>query len=302
MLVRIAAALLFLSATAGLQANDRVTDLKTRVFFEAPDFSVTERDLALYLSSGRSASEDLSTKSAAAINQGLSDLYALNVLASEANLDGDLMSDEEKNWIGNFAVINELVKRILQKRLDEAMEGIDLEQIALEEYTANPQKFASPETIVVRTVLLATDCASVDQATQRMSELLVDVDSEDEFIAMVKEHTDDEAAKAAGGLIRVTKGATVKPFEDAAFALTEPGEISEPVVSEFGVHALYLVEREPSRIPKFAEVLPNLLPEIEQRTKNNVLENLRMHGRIHRPDGLIVHQEAIDAFLADLKN
>lgn len=272
------------------------------VFFETPSFSVTERDLALYLSAGGSQDYNLEEKSAAAINQGLSDLYALKVLASEAIAEEDLISPEEMDWIAEFSVINELVKRILQRRLDKAMEDIDIEQLALEEYTANPGRFASPETVVVRTLLLKTECNSVDSATERLMDLLKSVKTEDDFIQAVEQHTEDEAARADGGLIRVTRGSTVRPFEEAAFSMSKLGEISDPVVTEFGVHALYFLERIPRQIPPFSSVKRILMPEVEERTRNNVLEDLRMHGRIHRPDGLIVHQEAIDAFLADLKN
>ena len=275
---------------------------RPKFFFETPTFSVTKRDLELYLSAGRGDASNLRGKSAAAINQGLSDLYALKILATEAAAEEDLISPEELDWIAEFAVINELVKRILQKRLDDTMAGIDIEQIALEEYTANPDRFASLETVVVRTLLLRTDCDSVDTATERLVNLLRGVKTEDEFIQLVEKHTEDEAARADGGLIRVTRGSTVRPFEEAAFSMSKLGEISDPVVTEFGVHALYFLDRIPRRIPPFSEVKTTLVPEIEERTRNNVLDDLRLHGRIHRPDGLIVHQEAIDAFLADLKN
>lgn len=277
-------------------------DNEPQVFFETPAFSVTKRDLELYLSAGGSDASDLREKSAAAINQGLSDLYALKVLATEAVAEEDLISQEELDWIAEFAVVNELVKRILRKRLDDTMAGIDIEQIALEEYTANPDRFALPETVVVRTLLLRPECESVDAATERLMDLLKAVKTEDEFIQAVEEHTEDDAARADGGLIRVTRGSTVRPFEEAAFSMSKPGEISDPVVTEFGVHALYFLERIPRQIPPFSTVKRILMPEIEERTRNNVLDDLRMHGRVHRPDGLIVHQEAIDAFLADLKN
>ena len=46
----------------------------------------------------------------------------------------------------------------------------------------------------------------------------------------------------------------VKPFEDAAFALTEVGQVSEPIQSQFGWHVIKLEEKRQSAPPTFEQV------------------------------------------------
>ena len=46
----------------------------------------------------------------------------------------------------------------------------------------------------------------------------------------------------------------VKPFEDAAFAMTEAGEISAPVETPFGYHIIRFNERVPASQRSFEEV------------------------------------------------
>lgn len=56
-----------------------------------------------------------------------------------------------------------------------------------------------------------------------------------------------QGRSAGGELPWFSAGVTVKPFEDVLYSL-EPGEISEPVRTQFGYHLIYLIEKR-ERIP-----------------------------------------------------
>lgn len=63
-----------------------------------------------------------------------------------------------------------------------------------------------------------------------------------DFAELAREHSKDGSAKQGGDLGWATPGRYVPEFEQALEAL-KPGEISEPVVSRFGVHLIQLLER-----------------------------------------------------------
>ncbi len=63
-----------------------------------------------------------------------------------------------------------------------------------------------------------------------------------DFATLAREHSKDGSAKDGGDLGWATPGRYVPEFEQALEAL-KPGEISEPLVSRFGVHLIQLQER-----------------------------------------------------------
>ena len=69
----------------------------------------------------------------------------------------------------------------------------------------------------------------------------------EDFATVARELSTDEGTAANGGELGwFTREEMVAPFAEAAFAL-EPGEISEPVESEFGWHVIQVQEKDPDR-------------------------------------------------------
>ena len=61
-----------------------------------------------------------------------------------------------------------------------------------------------------------------------------------DFAALAKKYSDDKGTAVKGGeLPWITKGQTVKAFEDVAYSM-KPGELHAPVLSEFGYHIIKL--------------------------------------------------------------
>ena len=64
----------------------------------------------------------------------------------------------------------------------------------------------------------------------------------------------------------------VKPFEDALNQLTQPGNISPPVESQFGLHIIRLDERKAKSIQSYEEIKNKLLSE----ARGGILSEKRM--------------------------
>lgn len=94
-----------------------------------------------------------------------------------------------------------------------------------------------------------------DWARQQATDLRKQIADGALFEELAEQYTMDPSGSSTGGdLGWFGKGAMVAPFETAAFAL-KPGEVSDPVETQFGFHLIKLEERRPSETdPKQEEV------------------------------------------------
>ncbi len=100
-------------------------------------------------------------------------------------------------------------------------------------------------------------------AKAKADTLLVDLKkSPDSFADVAKKNSQDPGSAANGGdLDFFARGAMVKPFEDAAFAM-QKGDISPVVESDFGFHIIRLTDIKAPKQKTFEEMKPEIEAEL----------------------------------------
>lgn len=99
-----------------------------------------------------------------------------------------------------------------------------------------------------------------DEAAQIKTE----IDGGADFTAMAKERSVGPSGPNGGELGWFGTGMMVKPFEDVVILL-EPGEVSDPVETQFGWHVIRLNETRIVEAPALDEVREELASEIQNR-------------------------------------
>jgi peptidyl-prolyl cis-trans isomerase D len=124
--------------------------------------------------------------------------------------------------------------------------GITVPEDDLKKYYAeNASRYTAAEERRARHILIKADKAAAPDVRQkakaRAEALLVEARKNPAgFAELAKKNSDDPGSAVQGGdLDFFGRGAMVKPFEDAAFAM-KPGEISNVVESDFGYHVIQL--------------------------------------------------------------
>ncbi|MBQ2951979.1 MAG: peptidylprolyl isomerase [Clostridia bacterium] len=114
---------------------------------------------------------------------------------------------------------------------------LQADDTALANWTALNANGADPaEIAAAEAAVLASVQPSVDEINARLA-------AGESFASLIPEYTIDtgmmdESAIAAGYELHAQSTGWAEPFQAAAFTLTQVGEISAPVVSDFGVHII----------------------------------------------------------------
>jgi peptidyl-prolyl cis-trans isomerase C len=204
-------------------------------------------------------------------------------------------------WLPDYLLAMERVTRFINVSVDKAMDETDWESEAREYYAGNGEQFQVGESISIRTLLIRTSTRSLEEALAIANSLLTDRLPEQTFESLAEQYSEDEVGRLSGGLMEnVTRGDTVLPFEEAAFSLTQPGQLSPPVVSEFGVHLIQLLDRSPSRKKSFEEVSSEIVAYLKRIRKDEYKTAIQGEARSREPAGYRINETAIDALMKDL--
>jgi peptidyl-prolyl cis-trans isomerase C len=168
----------------------------------------------------------------------------------------------------------ELAEAWLQKLMTD-MPAADYEALAREDYLANPDSYRSPEVLDVSHILSGTE-SRTQAGARELAKTLESRLREDPsvFDDLVAEYSDDPAKVNNGGRYQdMQRGMMVKPFEDAAFTLSAPGAISEPVQTDYGWHIIRLNARSGNELRDFSEVRDEALARAKQKHFEKYREN-----------------------------
>lgn len=159
-----------------------------------------------------------------------------------------------------------------------ATEKISDEELK-KEYEAKAESFMHPAQVRAKHILLQVPenapQEAADKALVEIKALQAQVKRGASFEALAKKFSQDPGSAAKGGeLPWFSAGEMVKPFEDAAKAL-KPGQVSEPVRSQFGWHLIKLEAARPAGKIPFEEAVGEIRKRFaEERSSDRINEIL----------------------------
>ncbi|GAB3031917.1 peptidylprolyl isomerase [Spirosoma pulveris] len=110
-------------------------------------------------------------------------------------------------------------------------------------------------------------------AQERIDKAFAQLQRGDSFEQVCRLVSDDATSKANGGVLPLFEpGRWVPAFEDAAFALSKPGDYSKPVRTNYGWHIIKLIERK--GLDSFTTLAPSLRQRVTTDSRADVLRQV----------------------------
>jgi peptidyl-prolyl cis-trans isomerase C len=104
-----------------------------------------------------------------------------------------------------------------------------------------------------------------------------------DFAALAKEKSKDPGAADGGDLGYFTKDQMVPEFADVAFKMY-PGQLSNPVKTQFGWHVIKLEDKRSKQPPEFEKVKDQIEAFLTRKAQTEFIAKLRQGAKIERLD------------------
>ena len=184
-------------------------------------------------------------------------------------------------------------------RIEASLTPSDADLLAI--YNQNKDSFRTPERVRVQHILLkTTDKPAADDAKikAKADDLLKQIRAGANFGELAKKYSEDDASaknpKNPGELPDwVTRGQTVKEFEDAAFSL-KPGQVSGVVKTQYGYHIIKVLAHEDAHLPTFEEAKSDIAAKWKKQQADAIMQDIsdKAQGELQKDP---LHPEVVAA-------
>lgn len=214
------------------------------------------------------------------------EIKELGLTASNAEVDEAMASVRQQNNITDDAQFAQLLaregytmdsyKEFLRKQIARSrllqMKVTPKVKVSEEDLKAAYAQYARMENedaeVHARHILVAVDPKATPEQVEAARKKAEAIAAEArrpgmDFAALAKARSEGPSAADGGDLGFFRRGVMVPAFEKVAFAL-KPGEVSEPVRTNFGWHILKVEERRAVQPPSYEEMKPKLEAKLRQ--------------------------------------
>lgn len=267
------------------------------ILLESPRVKITGADLEARLQRipEENRSEVLGSK--ARIATLLGDLLVNRTLAKQAREAG-----LDKNPLFRKELELQEEGFIAMKWLDKQVDALKLPSFdarAKELYRLDEKKYEIPAQVHASHILIDTKNRSKGDALERAKEIRGKLLQGGSFEALAEELSDDPSAKKNRGDLGFFEAARmVVPFSKAAFAMSKPGEISEPVYTQFGYHIIKFHELKPAKMRAFEEVKDEIILDLQSKYRQEYRQSLI--NKIKADPSLKLNEKEVDKYYVDL--
>jgi peptidyl-prolyl cis-trans isomerase C len=177
-----------------------------------------------------------------------------------------------------FARNKMLMESLLLSTGKAAVSDDELQRV----YQEASKQMGQEEEVRARHILVETE----DEANEIVSALKNGAD----FAELAKQKSKDPGASEGGDLGYFTKDQMVPEFSEVAFKMS-PGQLSNPIKTQFGWHVILLEDRRVRQAPPFEEVKGQIENYVVRKAQADLITKLRSDAKVERLDAKPAEQK-----------
>ncbi|TVR64842.1 MAG: hypothetical protein EA420_04530 [Candidatus Competibacteraceae bacterium] len=232
-------------------AAEPITD--ETVLVSGQEVTITPHDLRLELEMLAPAQRQRVLETRAEQQNTVTRIYFRRRMAQLAEELGHLDDELVQAYLRRAR--EQLLAELTPRRFVAELELPDFAEPARAYYDAHLDEFTPKPQIRAGHILLkAPSEADRERRRPEAEALLARLRDGADFGELAQEHSEDGSRFMNGDLGYFGAGQMVPEFEAAAFALAEPGDLSDVVETRFGLHIIKLFDRPSTETRPFAEV------------------------------------------------
>jgi peptidyl-prolyl cis-trans isomerase C len=196
--------------------------------------------------------------------------------------------------------IDRLLSQIMMENVEAAATAefeanrTKYEARARELYLVDRASFATPAQVSATHILYDTKKHTSEEAKKLAQDARARIAAGADMGKLASEASEDPSAKSNNGTLGWFTQKEMDPaFGEAAFALRNTGDLSEPVLSQFGWHVIRLDGKRPAAVRPYEEARDEILAQLRKRyvdeKKDEVLAVIRRDPKTQ------VNRDAVDA-------
>tara|TARA_R110002049_G_scaffold298671_5_gene488542 strand:- start:3069 stop:4724 length:1656 start_codon:yes stop_codon:yes gene_type:complete len=199
---------------------------------------------------------------------------AYGVIAALDQVDQVVVTDDAvrsyyDEHLVNYMAPEQLVVNYVELSVAELSKNIAVDDELLKDfYEKNKEQFVGPEQRQASHILIEGDEA---EAMPMLESITQRLEQGEDFAVIAAELSQDTGSAAEGGDLGLFQRGVMDPtFEETVFSMTNIGEVSEPVKTEFGYHLIKLTAIQTSEGKSFTDAYA----EIESLYRSQKAEDL----------------------------
>ena len=162
------------------------------------------------------------------------------------------------------ASVDKVLARHAIETWEAQLKSPDFAKRAEELYKSDRKKYAEKDIAHTMHILVDTRCRTPEAAKARALEARAQITAGKPFAEVAKKFSDDPSAAKNGGDIGPLTLDNLSPAFAEAVQAMKPGELSQPVLTNFGYHVINLASLKKGRAYEFAEVRDSIVAEVKE--------------------------------------